>query len=73
MFSGATSFNSDLSGWNVSQATKFVSFNLATSFFVYISCTLAVSYTFYYYILIISVESRHMDGEMIISQGVLLD
>ena len=28
MFSGATSFNHDLSGWNVSQGKKFVSFNL---------------------------------------------
>ena len=35
MFSGATSFNSDLSRWNVSQGTKFVSFKLATSCFVY--------------------------------------
>ena len=33
MLSGATSFNSDLSGWNVSQATKFTRmFYKATSF-----------------------------------------
>ena len=49
MFTGATSFNSDLSIWNVSQGEKFVSFELDTSCFVSLcyKCTIALSNRFY--------------------------
>ena len=49
MLSGAASFNSDLSRWNVSQGEKFVSLMLATYCLASLSCTLALSNSFNYY------------------------
>ena len=44
MFSGATSFNSDLSGWDVSKGKKFVSFILGSFLCLFpflVPCSLA--------------------------------